>query len=253
MTKAIKCVSIAAAFFSSAPAFGQGAKAPAAPEDREPVTLEIEGLVLEYVPRELGRGRKTARVEMEALCGAEATLEVEKPIGYRRDSLPAGEYSIRVEREESGASFLVLEPAPSEEGDGNGGNSAEEAEAKPNTVKEGDAADAREKKRSSRTSESAGKDAPGPAREGGKGKAAKSQAAEEKAGKAGKAEKSETAEKTEKAEPKLRLPLKLGPCEKTSDLVSFALVSRGKSGRFLITLRAGSTEARSPTIRFIEE
>ena len=243
MTKAIKVICIATAFFFSAPAFGQGAKAPAPPEDREPVTLELEGLVLEYVPHELGRGRKTARVEMEALCGAEATLEVEKPIGYRRDRLPAGEYSIRVEREESGASFLVVEPAGGEEGDGNGDDPAEEAEVKPGAAKDGGAADAREKKRSSRAPESAGKDASGPAREGGKGKVQKPE----------KPEKPEKPGKDQQAEPKLRLPLKLGACEKTSDLVSFALVSRGKSGRFLITLRAGSTEARSPTIRFVEE
>jgi hypothetical protein len=91
-----------------------GAGHPYAEEDDGGVEISVEGATVRYVPKSLSPKKRTPEGELDTIDKAGATLKVKRPISYRRATLPAGEYRLRVESS-GGKRELVVGPLKDED------------------------------------------------------------------------------------------------------------------------------------------
>jgi len=212
-----------------------------------PLEVKVEGAVLAYVPREIPRAKRTPRGEIELIEEATAVLRVNRALGFRRMSIDAGEYILRVESDEKRGHMLVLESRDgAEEKKEKGAGAGAERERSP-------------KKGVERTAFAEGGIDPEPP--GGKmpeagasgaeaePKPAKGRARERKSGEAAKEDETPKPAAKEVEAPKpaplLRVPLTLSPREKSDDTLNFDLKVSGRGTKLRIVIRAGATEARA--------
>jgi hypothetical protein len=202
------------------------------------VKVEVEGAVLKYAARDIPRTKRGPRGEMEWIQKARATIKVEKPIGFRRVRLPAGEYRLRVEVEDGTSHYLVVEPAArGAEAGGEPGEGAGEGKARDARRKGGEETSfALEKKDEAETDDP-------PARE------PRGKSGQRKPKEAGAEPGGPEAPAGGAADGSMRVPLAVSPTEKTSDGLSFGLRLSSNGSRLRITVRVGSTEARA-SLRF---
>jgi hypothetical protein len=213
--------------------------APADDAGREPVIpleVKVEGAVLAYVPREVPRAKRNPRGEIELIEEATAVLRVSRPLGFRRVSLDAGEYILRIESDEKRGHMLVLESRDGAEEKKERGASAPDRERSP-------------RKGVERTAFGEGGGDPEPAGgtatkdAGASGPDPEMKPARARAPRKG-AEAVKDAE-APRAAPLLRVPLTVSPREKSDDTLGFDLKVSGKGTKLRILIRAGSTEARA--------
>lgn len=196
---------------------------PAADSVEKVATLvKVEGATLQYFPREIPQSQRTPRGEIEAIDGATATLKVEKPISFRRVTLPAGEYELSITTDDGKIRYLVVEPKKPVEGQGKEASSSQGSS--PSGKRKVDSASALDK--------AAGKQAQG--KEG-----------EEENGNSGKQAGSPPV--------KLKAPLALSPAQMPGDALSFDLKVSGKGSRLRVILHAGSTDARTSPLRLADK
>jgi len=202
-----------------------------------PLEVKVEGAVLAYVPREIPRAKRTPRGEIELIEEATAVLRVNRALGFRRMSIDAGEYILRVESDEKRGHMLVLESRDgAEEKKEKGAGAGAERERSP-------------KKGVERTAFAEGGIDPEPP--GGKMPEAGASGAEAEPkpakGRARERKSGEAAKEVEvpKPAPLLRVPLTLSPREKSDDTLNFDLKVSGRGTKLRIVIRAGATEARA--------
>jgi hypothetical protein len=206
--------------------------------DREtpiPVEVKVEGAVLAYVPREIPRAKRTPGGEIEFIEEATAVLRVSRPIAFRRVSLDAGEYILRVASEEKRGHALVLEAMDARE------------EKKPGAARPADERAPRrgvEKTAFGAEGEAepegaAGRDRPGQAGAEAAPKPAKNRTRERKG------EEETVDARAPRPAPLLRVPLTVSSREKSADALSFDLKVSSKGTKLRIVIRAGATEARA--------
>ena len=238
--------------------FFLAAQGPLFAEAEEQATTEskIEGAKLEYVSRTLQRSRRGARAEIDAIQAAVAKLRVEKPIVYRKATLPAGDYALKVETDEGKNRCLVLfrevgeaktpkgkASQPDEaSGDQDPENGDGDDDVEDERHRDGGEDEALERKEEKSSGEKKGKPE-------GSGKRVKSSKKSPEKNRSGKTEDDHAASPRPE---ELRVPLVLSECEKSSDALVIELKALSKGTRFRITLRAGGTEARAALIRFDE-
>ena len=159
--------------------------------------------------------------------GAMATLTVEKAIAFRRVKLPPGEYGLCITAEDGASRYLVLEP-----------------KAKPN---EGGILENTRRKVENTS----------PALEKTSGKKAQGKEEEELNGNSTPTHReNDTSQGRPSGKPvstskpvKIRAPLTLSPTPTPSDTLSFELNVSGKGSRLRVVLHAGSTDARTSSLR----
>ena len=200
-----------------------------------PLEVKVEGAVLAYVPREIPRAKRTSRGEIELIEEATAVLRVNRALGFRRMSLEAGEYILRVESDEKRGHMLVLESRDGAEEKDRGAGA--ERERSP-------------KKGVERTAFAEGGIDPGHPRGKMPGEAGAAGADAEPKPAKGRARDRKSAEAAREDEgpkpaPLLRVPLTLSPREKSDDTLHFDLKISGKGTKLRIVIRAGATEARA--------
>ena len=204
-----------------------------------PLEVKVEGAVLAYVPREIPRAKRTPRGEIELIEEATAVLRVNRALGFRRVSLEAGEYILRVESDEKRGHMLVLESRDRAEEKKDRGVGAPERERSP-------------KKGVERTAvaeggidpEAAGGAMPKEAGAAGAGAEPKPSRARSPR-KSGEDVKDVKDDEAPKPAPLLRVPLTVMPREKSDDSLSFDLKVSGRGTKLRILIRAGATEARA--------
>jgi hypothetical protein len=201
-----------------------------------PLEVKVEGAVLAYVPREIPRAKRTPRGEIELIEEATAVLRVNRALGFRRVSLEAGEYILRVESDEKRGHMLVLESRDRAEEKKDRGVGAPEKERSPRKgVERTDFAEG------GVDPEPAG--GPMPKEAGAAGPGAETKPSRTRAPRKGGEDVKD--DEAPKRAPLLRVPLTVMPREKSDDSLSFDLKVSGKGTKLRILIRAGATEARA--------
>ncbi len=191
------------------------------PDNREPAAVAIE-----FASRPIAGAERTPQGELKALLESTATLKTARPIRYRSVTLPAGEYPIRITSDEDRGGrnvfFLIGRP----EGESQVPEPVQPPQAPPAGGK------AREKGPAKRSVE---KTNPMKDREGGGGP-------NEKAPEA----------KRPKANPDLiKAIFHLSPATRASENVEFSVRQTRRGDRFVLMVRAGSSQGKA-TLRFAD-